>query len=85
MLARVDALLTRLAATPKAVEQRPRISPREAEVLRLVAAGRPNPEIAEMLFLSPRTVTTHLTHIFAKLGVAGRAEAVAVALRHDLI
>ena len=85
VLARVDALLTRLAATPTAVDQRPRLSPREVEVLRLVAAGRSNPEIAEMLFLSPRTVTTHLTHIFAKLGVTGRAEAVAVALRYGLI
>jgi DNA-binding CsgD family transcriptional regulator len=54
-------------------------------VLRLVAAGRSNPEIAHVLFVSPRTVTTHLTHIFAKLGVEGRAEAVALALRHNLI
>jgi DNA-binding CsgD family transcriptional regulator len=50
-----------------------------------VAAGRSNPEIAGALFVSPRTVTTHLTHVFAKLGVEGRAEAVAFAVRHGLI
>jgi predicted ATPase/DNA-binding CsgD family transcriptional regulator len=61
------------------------LTPRERDVLRLVAAGRSNPEIAEALFLSRRTVTTHLTNIFAKLGVAGRAEAVALAVRHGLV
>ncbi len=85
MLARVDALATRLAARPAPVDTGPRLSAREAEVLRLVAAGRSNPEIAHSLFVSPRTVTTHLTHIFAKLDVEGRAEAVALALRHGLI
>ncbi len=85
LLARADALAARLAARPAPADAGPRLSAREAEVLRLVAAGRSNPEIAEALFVSPRTVTTHLTHIFAKLGVEGRAEAVALALRHGLI
>jgi DNA-binding CsgD family transcriptional regulator len=62
----------------------PGLSAREREVLRLVAAGRSNPEIADALFVSPRTVTTHLTNIFAKLGVANRAEAVAWAVRTGL-
>ncbi len=61
------------------------LTPREREVLRLVIAGRSNPEIADALFLSRRTVTTHLTRIFAKLGVAGRAEAAALAVRRSLV
>jgi DNA-binding CsgD family transcriptional regulator len=54
-------------------------------VLRLVVAGHSNPQIADILFLSRRTVTTHLTRIFAKLGVAGRAEAAVHAVRHGLV
>jgi non-specific serine/threonine protein kinase len=61
------------------------LSLRELEVLRLLAAGRTNAEIAEQLFISPRTVTTHVSHIFAKLGVATRAEAIAFAHRHGLV
>jgi ATP/maltotriose-dependent transcriptional regulator MalT len=60
------------------------LSPREREVLALLAAGRSNAEIAEALFVSRRTVTTHVTRIYEKLGVASRAEAVAVALREGL-
>jgi ATP/maltotriose-dependent transcriptional regulator MalT len=85
LLARIDALLAQLAARPALPPTGPRLSTREVEVLRLVAAGRSNPEIAEALFISPRTVTTHLTHIFDKLDVEGRAEAVAHAVRSDLI
>jgi DNA-binding CsgD family transcriptional regulator len=58
---------------------------REAEVLRLLVAGRTNPEIAAILFLSPRTIATQLTHIFAKLEAANRAQAVAVALQRGLM
>jgi non-specific serine/threonine protein kinase len=61
------------------------LTPREREVLRLVVAGHSNPQIADALFLSRRTVTTHLTRIFAKLGVKGRAEAAVHAVRHDLV
>jgi DNA-binding CsgD family transcriptional regulator len=61
------------------------LTPREREVLRLVVAGHSNPQIADILFLSRRTVTTHLTRIFAKLGVAGRAEAAVHAVRHGLV
>ena len=58
-----------------------RLSTREREVWRLLAAGRSNAEIAAALFISPRTATTHVTHLYAKLGVASRAQAIAVAHR----
>jgi DNA-binding NarL/FixJ family response regulator len=61
------------------------LSPRELEVLRLIAAGRSDREIAEELFISARTVTTHVSHIFNKLALNNRAEAAAFAVRHDLV
>jgi non-specific serine/threonine protein kinase len=61
------------------------LTPREQEVLRLLVAGRSNPEIAAALFVSPRTAETHVTHILAKLGVASRAEAAAHAVRVGLV
>lgn len=60
------------------------LSPREREVLSLVIEGAKNSEIAERLFISVNTVTRHLTHIYAKLGVAGRAQAVRHALEQGL-
>ena len=61
------------------------LSPREVDVLRLLVAGASNREIAEQLFVSPRTVQTHLTNIFGKLGVATRASAIAYAYQHKLV
>jgi non-specific serine/threonine protein kinase len=61
-----------------------RLTLREREVLRLLVAGRSNPEIAAALFISPRTAETHVTHILAKLGVTTRAEAAAHAVRAGL-
>jgi DNA-binding CsgD family transcriptional regulator/tetratricopeptide (TPR) repeat protein len=60
------------------------LSPREAEVLQLVAAGLSSRRIAEQLSLSQHTVAKHLTSIFAKLGVDNRAAAAAFAIRHGL-
>ncbi|MER7399790.1 helix-turn-helix transcriptional regulator, partial [Streptomyces sp. NPDC000151] len=50
------------------------LSPREREVARLVALGHTNREIADVLFLSPRTVEQHVAKVLRKLGVASRAE-----------
>ncbi|MFE7800765.1 LuxR C-terminal-related transcriptional regulator [Nocardia sp. NPDC057440] len=61
------------------------LSPREIEVLRLVADGRSNREIAKELFLSETTVKSHLVHIYAKLGVRSRTSAVARAREQGAI
>jgi two-component system response regulator NreC len=61
------------------------LSDREVEVLRMIALGRTNAQVAEDLFLSVRTVETHRAHIQQKLGLSDRSELVAYALRHKLI
>ena len=60
------------------------LTSREVEVLGLVATGMTTAQIAEELFLSTRTVDTHLTSIYHKLGVTSRAAATRFALEHDL-
>jgi DNA-binding CsgD family transcriptional regulator/tetratricopeptide (TPR) repeat protein len=60
------------------------LTPRELEVLRLVAAGRSNKEIGTELFISTKTASVHVSNILAKLGVSGRGEAAALAHRHGL-
>lgn len=64
---------------------RPVLSPREAEVLRLVADGRSNPEIAAKLYISASTVKTHVKAVCEKLGVSDRSAAVAEAMRRRII
>ena len=67
------------------VEAAVELSPREREVLRLVAAGRTNQQIADELVISVNTVFRHVSHIFEKTGVANRVEATAFAHRSGLI
>jgi DNA-binding NarL/FixJ family response regulator len=61
------------------------LSPRELEILALVARGTTNREAAKRLFISEATVKTHLLHIYAKLGVNDRAAAVAVGFDRGLL
>jgi DNA-binding CsgD family transcriptional regulator/tetratricopeptide (TPR) repeat protein len=61
------------------------LTKRELEVLRLVAEGHTDREVAETLIISPRTVNRHLSNIFVKLDVPGRAAAVAYAIRQSLV
>jgi DNA-binding CsgD family transcriptional regulator len=70
-----------LVGTPPA----PGVSARELDVLRLVAGGATNREVARALFISEATVKTHLLHLYDKLGARDRASAVAVAYRRGLL
>jgi DNA-binding NarL/FixJ family response regulator len=84
-LARADALAARLDAAPATSPTYPAgLSAREVEVLRLIADGLSNADIAERLFLSKRTVQVHVAHILQKTGAENRAGAAAFALRHGL-
>jgi DNA-binding CsgD family transcriptional regulator len=84
-LAKADALAARLATMVDTPPTYPAgLSAREVEVLRLIAAGRTNREIAAILSISVKTVLNHVTHILTKTRLPNRAAAVAFALQHDL-
>jgi two-component system nitrate/nitrite response regulator NarL len=69
----------------RAVDQRPFLSEREGQILKLVAEGLTAPQIGRHLCLATPTVKTHLHHVYEKLGVAERAAAVAEAMRRGLL
>jgi DNA-binding NarL/FixJ family response regulator len=81
LVARVRALLRR--SQPQHTNGL--LTRRELEVLRLLAEGLKQREIAQRLVISPKTVGTHIEHVLSKLGVHSRAEAVAAAYRRDLL
>lgn len=70
------------AASPPPEEAR--LSARQRQVIRLVARGMTNVQVAEALFISPRTVERHLTTIYNKLGISSRNAATRYALQHGL-
>ena len=85
----VVAALTLVPPTPALAGEAPvtlphELTPREAEVLVLIAEGLSNVEIAERLFVSPTTVKSHINHLFAKAGIRDRAQAVNYAYRTGL-
>jgi DNA-binding CsgD family transcriptional regulator len=88
LLAELEALGRRgrldLGGQPPPSPDGPALTPRELEVLRLVAAGRSNGQIAETLFISRKTASVHVSNILAKLGVHTRTEAAAAAHRLGL-
>ena len=80
--ARMRRLLLRVQ--PRSIRRSP-LTPREDEVLTLLATGVPAAEIASRLHITPKTTATHIEHILAKIGAHSRAEAVAFALRDRLV
>ena len=59
------------------------LTPTERDVVRLVSEGLANNDIARTLFVSPRTVQTHLTHVYSKLGLTSRVQLAQEAVRHN--
>jgi DNA-binding NarL/FixJ family response regulator len=84
LVARVQRLVGRTPARAQAAGLS-LLTRRELEVLRLLADGKRQPEIATALVISPKTVGTHIEHILSKLGVKSRAQAVALAYRERLL
>lgn len=81
----VEAMQALVEATQPGPKLGDDLSPRELEVLALVVEGLSNDEIAKQLVISPATVKSHVRHIYAKLLVANRAEAAALAVKNNLI
>jgi DNA-binding CsgD family transcriptional regulator len=80
----VEALQRRLGPRSAPVASPTDLTPREREVLALVAEGLTNAELAERLFISPRTAGVHVSNILAKLGMSSRTEAAAWAVRSGI-
>jgi DNA-binding CsgD family transcriptional regulator len=78
-----------LAAAGHRVRRRPALpcglTPREAEILVLLAHGLSNKEMADRLSVSVRTVRSHIEHVYAKIGVSARGSAAMFAMRHGLV
>lgn len=81
----VNGIRYLIVRMPRSLEARVQLSPREQEIVRMVAQGHPNKVIADVLNISSWTVCTHLRRIFAKLGVGSRAAMVAQLLETGVI
>jgi DNA-binding CsgD family transcriptional regulator len=81
---RAGSRRARSGPEPAAEEAGP-LTPREAAVLALVAEGRTNRQVGEVLYISEKTVSVHLSRVMAKLGAAGRTDAVAIGYERGLI
>ena len=84
LLARVAALLRR-SNRSRRIDAASLLTTREHEVFELLARGLPDSEIAKLLVISPKTVGTHVEHIYGKLGVRSRVQALAAGYRHELL
>jgi DNA-binding NarL/FixJ family response regulator len=84
LLVRLRNLLHR-RADPDASRFARRLTKREHEVLELMAEGLQHDEMGQRLFISPKTVATHVEHILHKLGARGRAQAIAIAYHHRIL
>ena len=82
LVARLRRLIARRPSTPP---QLTRLTPRERDVLELLVDGHAQADISAELYISEGTVSKHIEHILAKLGVHSRAQAVSVAVRRDLL
>lgn len=82
LITRFSPASTRVAVAHPGVDE---LTPRELDVLRLVARGMSNAEIAETLVVSPATVKTHVIHVLAKLGLRDRTQAAIAAHEHGLV
>ena len=80
----VSAVLDTASVAAATDPELPELTPREAEVLKLIAAGLSNSEIAAELVVSGATVKTHVNRIFFKIGARDRAQAVRHAYRHGI-
>ena len=79
---RADALLARIEGS--SARSQGELTARESEVAALIAVGLTNGQLAERLFISPKTAAVHVSNILAKLSLSSRAEIAAWAVRHDL-
>jgi DNA-binding NarL/FixJ family response regulator len=83
LIARLTNLIRR--SRTRALGDTRRLTKRELEVLTLLGDGLRHEDVARRLFISPKTVATHVEHILRKLGVRSRAEAIAVAYREEIL
>jgi HD-GYP domain-containing protein (c-di-GMP phosphodiesterase class II) len=81
----VECVLAAAGAAPRRPEAVGGLSPREVEVLRLIARGRTKAQVAKELVIAPKTADAHVQHIYAKIGVSTRSGATLFAMRHGLL